>query len=89
MKPDGKLVRRALSGRGDAFEELVRRWSHRVLGLCHALVRNRSAAEDLTQESFVHVYVVLGSLRDPEKFAPWIRGIARRICLDWLKSPHE
>ena len=83
---DGRLVRRTLSGRGEAYAELVRRWTHRVLALCHALVRNRSVAEDLTQEAFVRAYIGLGSLKEPEKFAPWLRGIARRACLDWIRS---
>jgi RNA polymerase sigma-70 factor (ECF subfamily) len=28
----------------------------------------------------------LGSLKEPEKFGPWLRGIAQRVCLDWIKS---
>ena len=29
----------------------------------------------------------MSSLADPEKFGPWLVGIAVRTCLDWLKSP--
>ncbi len=86
MTSEGKLVRRAIQGRRDAFAALVRLWSHRVLALCHALVRNRTAAEDLSQETFVRAYAALGSLRHAEKFGPWLRGIARRACFDWIRS---
>ena len=85
-RTDGNLVRRALDGRGDAYSVLVERWTHRILGLCHAVVRQRETAEELTQETFVRAWVALGTLRDPDKFAPWLRGIARRICLDWLQA---
>jgi RNA polymerase sigma-70 factor (ECF subfamily) len=26
------------------------------------------------------------ALKSPEKFGAWLRGIAHRVCLDWLKS---
>ena len=86
MECDEKLVRQAIAGRGDAFAELVRRLTHRILALCHALVRHRTTAEELTQETFVRAFVGLGTLRDPSRFAPWIKGIARRACFDWLRS---
>ena len=28
----------------------------------------------------------LATLAEPEKFGPWLVGIAVRTCLDWLKS---
>jgi RNA polymerase sigma-70 factor, ECF subfamily len=83
---DGELVRRAMSGRSEARDELVRRWSARVLACCHAHVRCRQTAEDLAQESLLRAFRSLGTLVDPEKFGPWVRGIAHRVCLDWHKS---
>jgi RNA polymerase sigma-70 factor (ECF subfamily) len=83
---DGELVRQTLSGRPTAYEELVRRWSARILAFCHAKVRSRHAGEDLAQEALMRGYRALGTLDDPEKFGPWLRGIALRVCLDWLKS---
>jgi RNA polymerase sigma-70 factor (ECF subfamily) len=83
---DGELVRLALAGGSTAYEELVRRWAGRVLALCHARVRSAHLAEDLAQESLMRAYRALGTLADPEKFGSWLRGIAVRACLDWLKS---
>ncbi len=83
---DGELVRLALAGGASAYEELVRRWAGRVLALCHARVRSAHLAEDLAQESLMRAYRALGTLTDPEKFGSWLRGIAVRACLDWLKS---
>ncbi len=83
---DGDLVRQTLAGRTAAYGELARRWSRRVLAFCHAKVSSAHAAEDLAQEALLRGFRGLATLADPEKFGAWIRGIALRVCLDWLKS---
>lgn len=83
---DGELVRQALSGARDAYGELVRRWAPRVLAVCHARVRRPDVAEDLAQEALVRGWSALPSLVEPEKFGPWLHGIAIRASLDWLKA---
>lgn len=82
---DGELVRQTLAGTNASYEELVRRWSARVLAFCHAKVGSSHAAEDLTQEALLRGYQSLSKLADPEKFGCWLHGIALRTCLDWLK----
>ncbi len=83
---DGELVRQALAGGSAAYEELVRRWAGKILALCHARVRSAHLAEDLAQESLLRAYRALGTLAEPDKFGSWLRGIATRACLDWIKS---
>jgi RNA polymerase sigma-70 factor (ECF subfamily) len=83
---DGQLVRQALAGATPAYETLVRRWTPRVLGVCHARVGRAAAAEDLAQEALLRGLRALATLTEPEKFGPWLCGIATRTCLDWLKK---
>jgi len=83
---DGQLVRQALAGQAEAYEELVRRWAGKILALCHARVGCADAAEDLAQETLLRGFRALHSLADPDKFGPWLYGIAVRTCLDWLKA---
>jgi RNA polymerase sigma-70 factor (ECF subfamily) len=83
---DGQLVRDILGGDVGAYDPLVRRWTPRVMAVCHARVRNGDAAEDLAQETLLRGLRALHTLSDPEKFGPWLCGIAVRTCLDWLKS---
>jgi RNA polymerase sigma-70 factor, ECF subfamily len=83
---DAELVGQALAGERRACEQLVRRWSPRVLAVCHARVGRADAAEDLAQETLLRGLRSLNTLADPSKFGPWISGIAVRACLDWLKS---
>lgn len=83
---DGELVRLTLDGRPSAYEQLVRRWAPRVLAVCRARIRRAHVAEELAQESLLRAYRALPSLECPEKFGPWLRGIAVRVCLDWRKA---
>ena len=86
---DAELVREAGNGRPDAYGELARRWSARVMAVCHARVRCQSTAADLTQETLLRGYRDLATLKLPERFGAWLRGIAHRVCLDWLKSKQQ
>jgi RNA polymerase sigma-70 factor (ECF subfamily) len=83
---DAELVRLAGNGRPDAYGELARRWSPRVMAVCHARVRCQNSAADLAQETLLRGFRDLVTLKSPEKFGAWLRGIAHRVCLDWLKS---
>ena len=87
--PDVELVRQAGSGRPEAYGELARRWAPRVMAVCHARVRCESSAADLAQETLLRGFRDLRTLRSPEKFGPWLRGIAHRVCLDWLKAKQQ
>ena len=47
MSSDSDLVRLAQGGQLAAYEELVRRWSARMLAVCHAKVRSAHTADEL------------------------------------------
>lgn len=83
---DAELVRQACLGDRDAYAVLVRRWSARVLAVCHSRVRRRDVAQELAQESLLRGFESLDRLDSPDRFGPWLRGIAQHVCLDWLKK---
>jgi len=83
---DVQLIARLRGGDRSAFAPLAERYSQRVVCLCLGIVYNRAAAEDLTQDCFLKAWRKLPSLREPEKFAGWLFGIARNLCLDWLRK---
>jgi RNA polymerase sigma-70 factor (ECF subfamily) len=85
---DADLVRQAGNGRPEAYGELARRWAPRVMAVCHACAGETSAA-DLAQETLLRGFRDLITLKSPEKFGPWLRGIAHRVCLDWLKAKQQ
>ena len=85
LADDAILVRRALGGDREAFGELVGRYE-RVLGaLCRQKLRDAAEAEDVVQEAFLKAYTALDSLKDPERFGPWLYGIAFRAAVDQLR----
>lgn len=83
---DGELVRRALDGDAAAYDQLARRWAARVLAVCHARVPRRDVAEDLAQEALLRGLEGLATLKSPESFGPWLRGIAAHLCQDWNRA---
>ncbi|HTM22860.1 MAG TPA: sigma-70 family RNA polymerase sigma factor, partial [Kofleriaceae bacterium] len=72
--------------RRQAGEWLVRTYAGEVLGLCTAMVRDRAAAEDLTQEVFGAAFAALGEFRGDASVRTWILAIARNRCIDHLRA---
>ncbi|HEX8351636.1 MAG TPA: sigma-70 family RNA polymerase sigma factor [Pyrinomonadaceae bacterium] len=82
---DTELVVRALSGREDGFEELVRRYQRPIVAYVYRMVGDYDAALDLTQEVFIKVYNSLGRYRPEFKFSTWIYRIAHNAAIDHLR----
>ena len=60
---DADLVRRAIRGRGDGFEELVRRYQRPIVSYVYRMTGDYEAALDLTQDVFIKVYGSLARYR--------------------------
>ncbi len=58
----------------------------RLVRLCATITNNRDVAEDLAQETMLEALRHKHELRDSEKQAQWLSGIARNICLRWLRK---
>ncbi|AWM35943.1 RNA polymerase sigma factor SigM [Gemmata obscuriglobus] len=74
---DGELVRRTAAGDCDAFARLYDRYARLVRTV--AGDAGPSLAEDITHDVFLRAYRSIATLRDAERFAPWLVGIARRV----------
>jgi len=82
---DEDLVARVLAGDASGFDVLYERYLRRVYRFVEKRMRNRSDAEDTTQEVFVNVFSSLGSFRGEAPFAAWVLGIARRTVAGRFK----
>ncbi len=71
-----ELVRRAQAGDAGARAQLVARIRRRVLGYLSRMTGDDDQAADLTQDTLVAVLQTLDSLRDADRFWPWIYSIA-------------
>lgn len=85
---DAQLIEEVLEGNIASFGVLVRRYQGVVYGLAYHIVKNFMDAEDLAQEAFLQAYVELRQLRDPSRFAGWLRRIACNTCNMWLRRRH-
>jgi RNA polymerase sigma-70 factor, ECF subfamily len=50
------------------------------------LLGDRAAADDALQETFARAFRRMDTLRDPERIAPWLFGIARNVALEARKA---
>lgn len=72
-------------GDADAFETLFRTHQRSVQGWVLRIVRDLSAAEDVTIEAFWRMHQAHARF-DPERgFEPWARRIATHAALDWFR----
>ena len=74
------LVRRATAGDIVAFGLLYDRTVRLVRAV--AADAGADAAEDVTHDTFLRAYRTLKTLRNPDRFAPWLVGIARLVVLE-------
>src|SRR5215470_2198974 len=78
---DGAMERYA---RGDeaAFGELYDAIAPRLLGFLHKATRDAFAAEDLMQQTLLHMHRARGSFISGAPVLPWAFAIARRLMTD-------
>ena len=81
MKADAKLVAAILAGDRSAYAELVTRHERTVRAVAYAVLADHHAAQDVAQETFLHAYKKLATLRNGAAFNSWVRKIARNRAL--------
>ncbi len=82
---DAVLVEAAQQGRLDGFGALYERYHNPIVALAYAQLGDRHLAEDAAQEVFAVACRDLRSLRDRDKFGPWLGGICRNVCRQMLR----
>jgi RNA polymerase sigma-70 factor (ECF subfamily) len=73
---DQVLVQRVQAGDRRAFDLLVRRYQHKVLGVISRYVSDWAEGQDVAQEVFVRAYRAIGNFRGDSAFYTWIYKIA-------------
>jgi len=73
---DSALVERVQNGDRRAFDLLVRKYQHKVIGLISRYVHSYAECEDIAQEAFVRAWRAIGSFRGESAFYTWIYKIA-------------
>lgn len=80
---ENKFVRECQAGSAEAWDELVRRHTRRIYGLCYRFTRRTCEADDLTQEVLLRVFCTLGNFREEElSFVAWLNLVTRNLLID-------
>jgi len=83
---DQGIVRRVLRGNTDAFGILLDRYGHIVYGVAYARTGNAADAEEITQDTFVHLYQWLDRIAGRSSVGPWLVEVARNAATDLLRQ---
>ena len=74
--------------REQIIDQLMNEYSDGILHLVYTYVKNRTTAEDLTQEIFIKCYEKLGKFNQQASIKTWVYRIASNHCKDYLRSWH-
>jgi RNA polymerase sigma-70 factor (ECF subfamily) len=86
MYEDLNLIKSILKGNVDSFSILVNKYEMMVLKFVYNIVRDRGAAEDITQEVFITVYNKLYMYNSEYKFSNWLLQISRNKSIDFIRK---
>ncbi len=85
-----ELVVRAQQGCRDSFGELARQFEPTVFAIALRRLRNHADAAELAQDVFIQALRKLPQLRQPERFAGWLRRITVRMAINRaVRRPQE
>jgi RNA polymerase sigma-70 factor (ECF subfamily) len=79
---DHALIERYLRGDVDAFNDLMRLHEDRVFSICLRMLRDREAALDATQETFITVFRKVDRFAGHSAFSTWLYRVAVNTCYD-------
>jgi len=82
---DEELLSRARAGDAEAFRVIFDREAPGVRRFLGDLLRDDSAADEGTQETFVRAHQKLGTLSQSSMLQGWLIGIARMVFMEHLR----
>ncbi len=85
---DAVVVARILSGDGEAFGILIRRYEPGLLRFATRMLGSPDAAADAVAESLVRAYRHLAQCHDPDHVRSWLYRITGNRCRSHLRRRH-
>ena len=73
---DEQLMARYVGGDDEAFREIFRRYAPALLGMVRRYVRSNDEAQDLLQQTFLHLHRARNDFRPGSALRPWLFTIA-------------
>lgn len=86
LAEDAEAMRRLQAGDISGLDDLVQRYQLTAIRMAYLLVRDRNAAEDIVQDSFLSVYRGSARFRPGAAFAPWFSRIVLNTARQYARS---
>ncbi|MBN7798181.1 RNA polymerase sigma factor RpoE [Parahaliea mediterranea] len=83
---DQQLVAKVQKGDSRAFDMLVLKYQHKILGLISRYVHDADEVQDVAQEAFIKAYRALPNFRGDSAFYTWLYRIAINTAKNHLVS---
>ncbi len=81
---DLALVERVQKGEKRAFDLLVRKYQHKVIGVISRYVSDWSECQDVAQDAFMRAYRAIAAFRGDSQFYTWMYKIATNTAKNHL-----
>ena len=80
------LVKRAIKGDRQAFENLIDMYSDRLYREAYLKCKHEDDAKEIIQETIYKAYRNIGTLREPKYFKTWISRILINVSNDYINK---
>ena len=84
-----KIIKRCANNDRVAQKELYDLLSPKMFAVCIKYMKSRESAEDMFQESFVHLFKRINQFRFEGSFEGWARKIFTHRCIEQLKKDNK
>jgi len=86
---EAQLLARLRRGEDEAFTQLVRQYSGRLLATARRMLGNEHDAQDALQEAFLSAFKAIGQFSGTAKLSTWLHRIVVNAALMKLRSRPE
>jgi RNA polymerase sigma factor (sigma-70 family) len=85
---DQELINEYLSGKQSSLEKLIQRHQNRIFAYILMVVKDKSLADDIFQDTFIKVINTLrtGAYKEEGKFIQWVMRIAHNLIIDHFRK---
>ncbi len=86
MLNEKQLVEQCISNNEGALDELYKRYSPKLFGICIRYTKNRHEAEDLLHDGFIRILGNLKSFRCEGSFEGWLHRIMVSLAINYYRK---
>jgi len=86
VRTDEQLLAAHLAGNAQAFGDLIARYERELFTYLSRFLSDRTAADDVFQETFIQISHSASGFDLTKRFRPWIYAIATNKARDFLRS---